>query len=122
MIASLLQPRMEIGNDPLKVAVVACGPTWLLVDKPCGVSIHNDPGSDLCSLVVSALQAGKLPAMRSDVAAIHAVHRLDRDTSGIVLLAGDSQTHAFFSQQFAARTVHKEYFGLGSRQTVRRCA
>lgn len=112
MIPSLQQPRMEIGNGPSKVVVVACGPTWLVVDKPCGLSIHNDPGSDLCSVVLAALQAGQLQAMQPGVATMHAVHRLDRDTSGIVLLAGDSQTHAFFSKQFAARMVHKEYLAL----------
>jgi RluA family pseudouridine synthase len=112
MIPSLQQPRMEIGNGPSKVVVVACGPTWLVVDKPCGLSIHNDPGSDLCSVVLAALQAGQLQAMGPAVVAVHAVHRLDRDTSGIVLLAGDSPTHAFFGKQFAARMVHKEYLAL----------
>lgn len=94
------------------MAVVAYGSTWLVVDKPCGVSIHNDPGHDVCSMALAALQAGKLPGMRPGLSAVHAVHRLDRDTSGIVLLTGDAQTHAFFSKQFADRIVRKEYLAV----------
>ena len=104
--------RMEIGSGPLKITVVAGGPNWLVVDKPCGTSIHNDPGKDVCAVVMAALEAGKLAAMGIDATSIHAVHRLDRDTSGLVLLAGDSQTRAFFSKQFSDRIVRKDYLAL----------
>jgi RluA family pseudouridine synthase len=92
--------------------VVACGPGWLVVDKPCGMSIHNDPGRDLCSLALAAVQAGELPAVGRDITAVHAAHRLDRDTSGIVMLAGDPKTLAFLGGQFAQQTVHKRYLAV----------
>lgn len=102
-----------IGDGLLeKILLVACGATWLVVDKPSGMSIHNDPGGDLCSLALAAHQAGHLPELDPRVTALHAVHRLDRDTSGIVLLAGSSQTQAFLSKQFADRKVHKEYLAV----------
>lgn len=94
------------------VPVIASDARWLVVDKPCGMSIHNDPGVDLCSVVLAAVRAGHLPAMGADLSAVHAIHRLDRETSGIVLLAGDSQTLAFFCGQFAAKTVGKQYLAL----------
>ena len=40
------------------------------------------------------------------------VHRLDRDTSGTILVARDDQTHAKLSRQFADRLIEKEYFAL----------
>jgi len=46
-----------------RIPVIACGSRWLVVDKPCGMSIHNDPGRDLCSLALAAVRAGRLPAM-----------------------------------------------------------
>ncbi|XPS82439.1 RluC: predicted ribosomal large subunit pseudouridine synthase C (rRNA pseudouridylate synthase C) [Desulfosarcina variabilis str. Montpellier] len=109
---------MIIGSGPLKMTLLACGPTWWVVDKPCGVSIHNDPGNDVCAVVLAALEAGKLPAIRTDVTAVHAVHRLDRDTSGIVLLAGDSPTRAFFSKQFSERAVRKDYLAIVHGQLI----
>jgi 23S rRNA-/tRNA-specific pseudouridylate synthase len=96
----------------IRIPVVACGSRWLVVDKPCGMSVHNDPGGDLCSLALAAVRMGRLPGVVRDLAAIHAVHRIDRDTSGIVMLAGDSETLAFFGGQFAQRTVHKRYLAV----------
>ncbi|MGA6924215.1 MAG: RNA pseudouridine synthase [Desulfosarcina sp.] len=95
-----------------RIEVMACDPGWLVVDKPCGMSIHNDPGADLCSVIRASVQAGRLPGMGQDRPAIHAVHRIDRGTSGIVLLAGDAKMLAWFGGQFATREVQKRYLAL----------
>jgi 23S rRNA-/tRNA-specific pseudouridylate synthase len=107
-----IEPQTALAAGELWMAVVACGPRWLVVDKPCGLSIHNDPGRDLCSLALAAVRAGRLPAMDRDVSTLHAVHRIDRETSGIVLLASDPETLAFFGGQFAQRSVHKRYLAV----------
>jgi 23S rRNA-/tRNA-specific pseudouridylate synthase len=101
-----------IVHGEIRIPVLACGSAWLVVDKPCGMSIHNDPGKDLCSISLAAIRAGRLSAMRPDLHTIHAVHRIDRDTSGIVMLAGDTETLAFFGGQFAAKTVAKRYLAI----------
>lgn len=43
---------------------------------------------------------------------IFTVHRLDRETSGIIVFAKDAETHKFFSQAFEERTVEKYYAGI----------
>lgn len=43
---------------------------------------------------------------------IFTVHRLDKETSGIILFAKDETTHKYFSQQFEGRTVEKFYVGI----------
>ncbi len=101
-----------IAAGAVRIPVVACGSRWLVVEKPCDMSIHNDPGGDLCSLALAAVRAGRLPAVGHDLPAIHAAHRIDRDTSGIVILAGDPETLAFFGGQFAAKAVHKRYLAV----------
>jgi hypothetical protein len=106
------QVNIIIAAGATRVPVVACGPGWLVAEKPCGMSIHNDPGGDLCSLALAAVRAGRLPAVGHGFAAIHAAHRLDRDTSGLVLLAGDPKTLAGFGGQFAAQAVQKGYLAL----------
>ncbi len=40
------------------------------------------------------------------------VHRLDRDTSGVIVVAKDDKTHAHLSRQFEKRTVHKQYLAI----------
>jgi len=43
---------------------------------------------------------------------IFTIHRLDKETSGIILFAKDADTHKFFSKQFEERTMEKYYMGL----------
>jgi 23S rRNA-/tRNA-specific pseudouridylate synthase len=105
-------PKTVIVSGEVRIPVVAFGPRWLVVDKPCGMSIHNDPGGDLCSLALSAVRAGRLPAVDRNLHAIHAAHRIDRDTSGIVMLAGDPEMLAFFGGQFAEKAVVKQYLAV----------
>jgi 23S rRNA-/tRNA-specific pseudouridylate synthase len=105
-------PKTVIVSGDVRIPVLAFGPRWLVVDKPCGMSIHNDPGGDLCSLALAAVRAGRLPAVDRNLHAIHAVHRIDRDTSGIVMLAGDPEVLAFFGGQFAAKAVFKQYLAV----------
>ena len=99
------------GDPAIGVTVVGAGTGWLVVDKPSGMSIHNDPGRDLRTVIVAALGAGRLPAV-GPIDVLHAVHRIDRETSGLVLLAGDAELPAFFGRQFADRTVRKEYLAV----------
>jgi RluA family pseudouridine synthase len=105
-------PKIVIIAGEDRIPVIACGSRWLVLDKPCGMSIHNDPGRDLCSIALAALHAGRLPAMRRDMSVMHPVHRIDRDTSGIVLLAGDAETLACFGAQFADKSVKKQYLAV----------
>jgi len=101
---------VDSADDALRV--IACGVGWLVVEKACGISIHNDPGRDVCSLALAMAQAGQLPMLHRGIRALHAAHRIDKDTSGIVLLAGDADTLAFFGRQFTAGTVDKQYLAL----------
>jgi len=73
-------------HDPPFV-VIAHGPGWMVVEKPSGVTIHNDPGQDLRSRLTNYLQTKDIIGLDPQFG-LHAVHRLDRETSGLVLLAG----------------------------------
>lgn len=75
---------------------------WLLVvDKPCG--LLSVPGRS------GALRDSVLTRLRADEPGASVVHRLDLDTSGLLLVARDPATHAALQQQFARRTVDKRY-------------
>jgi tRNA pseudouridine32 synthase / 23S rRNA pseudouridine746 synthase len=78
---------------------------WLIaVDKPTGLLSVPGRYRDRQDSVLSRLQQ-----LHPDGLALTAVHRLDQDTSGILLLARDLQTHRHLVQQFQQRQVHKVY-------------
>jgi RluA family pseudouridine synthase len=74
----------------------------VVVDKPAGLLGARD-GSDEANLVDRlSVEYGK----------VFPVHRLDRDTSGVMVFARDEETHRLLNEQFEARAVHKTYHAL----------
>lgn len=76
----------------------------LVVDKPAGMAVHSGSGVDWG--VVDALRQSR-PNEDIDL-----VHRLDRDTSGVLVLARNRPALLRLQEQFKQRTVTKRYFTL----------
>ncbi len=78
----------------------------LVIDKPAGLAIDPPRDGGLC--LENYLEALKLGFQRVPVA----VHRLDRDTSGCLLLARNPKALKRFAAAFEAREVEKRYLGI----------
>jgi 23S rRNA pseudouridine1911/1915/1917 synthase len=85
----------------------------LAVNKPAGMVVHPGAGTREDTLVHALLAhcAGTLSGI-GGVERPGIVHRLDRETSGVIVVAKTDQAHRELARQFAARTVIKEYFAL----------
>lgn len=88
----------------------------VLINKPCGMVVHPAAGNEDGTLVNALLfhvkdLSGIGGEMRPGI-----VHRLDKDTSGLILIAKNDKAHAALSDQFKARTMEKHYraVALGS--------
>ncbi len=81
----------------------------LVVDKPPGVVVH--PGHGHASGTLVQALAGSV-AGGPDPARPGIVHRLDRDTSGLLVLARGEQVHAALQAALRARTITREYLAL----------
>jgi len=90
----------------------------LVVDKPAGMVVHPAPGHPGGTLVNALLaylpelaaSAGAPPGEAAARPGI--VHRLDRDTSGLILVAKNEKTRRALQRQFKERQVHKAYLAL----------
>jgi len=99
----------------IQISVLQAGNGWLAADKPAGMTVHNESGRDLCSIATAMVQQD--PVLRNRIVmekdyGIHPVHRLDRETSGVILLAANRKVFRFFSQQFESRQVKKQYVAI----------
>jgi 23S rRNA-/tRNA-specific pseudouridylate synthase len=97
------------------INIIDSGPGWLVVDKACDVSVHNEPGRDLVSLVRGRIERD--PELAQHLAyekggVISPVHRLDRETSGVMLLGVNPETVRWFSLQFEERRISKKYMAV----------
>lgn len=95
--------------------ILECHTGWLAVDKPCGLSVHNDPGNDLISIVHTEICADARLADRlgtGDSLKVQPVHRLDKETSGVILLAVEHNMLRRLSELFTDNRVKKRYMAL----------
>lgn len=90
----------------------------LALNKPSGMVVHPGAGTGGDTLVHALLAhcAGKLSGI-GGVERPGIVHRLDRDTSGVILAAKSDAAHRGLAEQFASRSVQKEYLALVSGAT-----
>jgi 23S rRNA pseudouridine1911/1915/1917 synthase len=85
----------------------------IVIDKPAGMVVHPAPGNPDGTLVNALL--GHCGASLSGIGGIRRpgiVHRLDKDTSGLMVVAKTEATHHALSRDFAARRVDRAYTAL----------
>jgi 23S rRNA pseudouridine1911/1915/1917 synthase len=84
----------------------------IVIDKPAGMTVHPSPGHEDWTLANAVL------AYAPDIEGVGGehrpgiVHRLDKDTSGLIVVAKHERAHANLSKQFEMRTVKKMYLAL----------
>jgi 23S rRNA pseudouridine1911/1915/1917 synthase len=84
----------------------------LVVDKPAGLTVHPAPGHPSHTLVNALLAHFPRLADSGDALRPGIVHRLDKDSSGVMLVAKNSQAQADLAGQFKSHTVSKAYLVL----------
>jgi 23S rRNA pseudouridine1911/1915/1917 synthase len=84
----------------------------LIVDKPAGLVVHPGAGAAAGTLVNALLHRVRDLSGVGGVLRPGIVHRLDKGTSGLILVAKDDATHRALARQFAQRTVRKEYLAI----------
>lgn len=99
--------------EPINLSILFEDDAIIVINKAPGMVVHPSPGHHGGTLV-SALLA-RHPAIRSvggNPERPGIVHRLDKDTSGALVVAKTDASHAFLSRQFKDRLVSKTYLGL----------
>lgn len=123
--STLLEPgdRVELSKEPEflstdpegpepHISIIFENPDWLVVDKPAGLVTHPGAGyheSTLMDLVIR---------VRPEIVGVGEsgrwgiVHRLDKDTSGVMVIARNPAAHRILSEQFKQHSIHRVYIAL----------
>ncbi len=84
----------------------------LVINKPIGMLVHPASGCNTGTLVNALLHhCQQLSDFNSPLRA-GIVHRLDKETSGLIIVAKDNTTHAKLARQFQKHTIRKKYLAL----------
>lgn len=103
---------MEVGAEDIPLSVVYEDADLIVIDKAPGMVIHPAPGHTHGTLVNALLHHCKDLKGIGGVERPGIVHRLDKDTSGLVLVAKTDAAHRALSQQFKDRVIKKTYLAL----------
>ena len=103
----------EARPEAIPLAILFEDADLLVLDKPPGLVVHPAAGHQDHTLVNALLHHchGQLSGI-GGVARPGIVHRLDKDTSGCLVVAKNDATHVALAAQFAQRHVHKLYLAL----------
>lgn len=104
--------KAEPAPEEIPLAVVHEDAHLLVVDKPAGLVVHPGAGRPSGTLVNALLHHVRDLSGIGGVLRPGIVHRLDRGTSGLMVVAKDDATHRALARQFAERAVEKEYLAV----------
>ncbi|MBS0327190.1 MAG: RluA family pseudouridine synthase [Proteobacteria bacterium] len=102
-------PSDRVEAQPIALAIVHEDDSIIVVDKPAGLVVHPGNGNRDGTLQ-NALLAHD--ASLASVPRAGIVHRLDKDTSGLLVIARTLASHAHLVRQLAARSVHRAYLAV----------
>jgi len=105
-------PPLRATPEDLPLEVLYEDDDVIAINKPAGMVVHTGAGQNSGTLVNAVLHRfGKLSTVGGDLRP-GIVHRLDRFTSGVILIARNDAAHRHLAAQFASRQVEKIYLAL----------
>ena len=105
-IEAELEPVTNSRPEPIALSILYQDEHLFVVDKPAGLVVHPGAGNPTGTLMNALLHLdpGLVVLPRAGI-----VHRLDKETSGALIVARTVQAHAALVEQLAAREVHRQY-------------
>ena len=104
--------KTSLQPEEIELSVIYEDESLIVIDKPAGLSVHPGPGHPDGTLINAVM------ALCPDITGVGEdnrpgiVHRLDMDTSGVIVVAKNDRSHRSLSDQFKNRTVTKKYLAL----------
>lgn len=104
--------EMTLEPEDIPLSVIYQDNDILVVDKPAGMTVHPAPGNRTGTLVNALLAA--VPDLQGISGTLRPgiVHRLDKDTSGLLVVAKNDRAMRALQSQLKERRVHKTYLAL----------
>ena len=105
-------PRPEAKPEGIPLDIVYEDDHLLIVNKPAGMVTHPAYGNYTGTLVNALLFHCNSLSTTNTPLRPGIVHRLDKDTSGLMVVAKTDAAHEFLARQFSKRTIDREYWAL----------
>jgi 23S rRNA pseudouridine1911/1915/1917 synthase len=104
--------EITVAPEDIALDIVYEDPFIMVINKPAGMMVHPARGQYSGTLVNALLHYGHTLSDGSAPFRPGIVHRLDRDTSGLVVVAKDNRTHVRLARQFEKHRIRKRYVAV----------
>jgi 23S rRNA pseudouridine1911/1915/1917 synthase len=108
-IRAELPAQDQVQPEPIPLAIVFRDRSLLVIDKPAGLVVHPGAGNPRHTLQNALLALDRSLAL---VPRAGLVHRLDKDTSGLLLVARTAEAHTALIKAMGARQITREYLAV----------
>jgi len=105
-------PPSQVQPEPIPLEILFENEDVLVINKPAGLVVHPAAGHRTGTLVAAVLAHAPQIQTLGEVERPGIVHRLDKDTSGIILVAKNGDAQTFLQKAFERREVRKTYLAL----------
>lgn len=106
-------PPADVLPEDIRLDILYEDESIIVVNKAAGMVTHPAYGNYTGTLVNALLHhCNSRLSTVSDPTRPGIVHRLDKDTSGLIVVAKDDAGHAFLAKQFSQRTIEREYWAV----------
>lgn len=106
------RPAMAAKPEAIPLEVLYEDEDVIAINKPAGMTVHAGAGNPSGTLVNALLGRGLELSKGGDPLRPGIVHRLDKETSGVILVAKNDAAHAKLGEAFQQRAVKKTYIAL----------
>ncbi|MGB2791446.1 MAG: RluA family pseudouridine synthase [Candidatus Moraniibacteriota bacterium] len=96
----------------LPIIVIKETPNFIIINKPAGIQVHPSSAQESGTVVHWSIAHYPEIATIGDPARPGIVHRLDRDTSGLLIIARTKKSFTALKKRFKERAVHKQYLAI----------
>ncbi len=111
-----IMPALSALPEQISLDIVYQDADLAVVDKPAGMVVHPAPGHGSGTLANALTSLFPQTASVGSIERPGIVHRLDKDTSGLLVVALNPAAHRSLQQQIATRTAKREYIALAAGQ------
>ncbi len=115
-VFTLIEPaakKLELTPEAIALDIIYEDDQLIVINKPVGMTVHPAPGAETGTLVHALLaHCGDTLSGIGGVARPGIVHRIDKDTSGLLVVAKTDAAHQHLSEQLKTRTLKRHYIAF----------
>jgi len=107
-----VEPVTQIEGEDIPLDIIYEDDDVLIINKPAGLVVHPGNGNETGTLVNALIYKETVLANKEDTVRPGLVHRIDKDTSGLLAIAKSEKAFASLSKQLETHSMHREYLAL----------